>query len=180
MSSQQYSRALLTTLAALRSATRHQIRRQSHTCAHSRSLSLAAAARQQLAHVESPRPGSGVTAASTGTTSLHLEFCDGRRSTVPYSWLRDNCQCHKCNGNYSSLRNPTSPFQVTVHPEIIQSNVFGVVLRGLAFQAVVRWPQEASPHHCCSTTSRTPLTQLVHPIINKPKPLYSCLEASYT
>ncbi|KAK3888504.1 hypothetical protein Pcinc_007443 [Petrolisthes cinctipes] len=127
MSSQQYSRALLTTLAALRSAARHQIQRQSHTCAHSRSLSLAAAARQQLAHVESPRPGSGVTAASTGTTSLHLEFCDGRRSAVPYSWLRDNCQCHKCNGNYSSLRNPTSPFQVTVHPEIIQSNVFGVV-----------------------------------------------------
>lgn len=34
-----------------------QVSRRSHTCAHSRSLTLAAAARQQLGYEESVRPG---------------------------------------------------------------------------------------------------------------------------
>ncbi|KAK8391728.1 hypothetical protein O3P69_017331 [Scylla paramamosain] len=57
MSSQRYARALLSGAVALRNTARLQVSRRSHTCAHSRSLTLAAAARQQLGYEESVRPG---------------------------------------------------------------------------------------------------------------------------
>lgn len=102
------------------------MRRQSHTCAHSRSLTLAAAARQQMAFQEAPRPGNGVTAATTGSDALHLQFCDGKNIVIPYDFLRDNCKCHRCRTHQTSPIH--SEFQVEAHPEIIQSNVLGVVI----------------------------------------------------
>lgn len=100
--------------------------RQSHTCAHSRSLTLAAAARQQLGYEEAVRPGSGLMTVTTGSDALHLQFCDGRTSNIPYSFLRDNCKCRRCRADRNTAID--SDFDVAVHPEIIQSNVLGVVI----------------------------------------------------
>ncbi|XP_063867007.1 uncharacterized protein LOC135104052 [Scylla paramamosain] len=126
MSSQRYARALLSGAVALRNTARLQVSRRSHTCAHSRSLTLAAAARQQLGYEESVRPGIGVMAASTGSDSLHLQFCDGRTSQIPYSFLRDHCKCHRCRTHLTT--DIHTEFQPAIQPEIIQSNVFGVVI----------------------------------------------------
>lgn len=104
-----------------------QVKRQTHLCAHSRSLTLAAAARHQLARAEAPHPGSGVVAALTGSDALQVTFCDGRTSEIPYAWLRDNCQCHKC-ASCRGLATHVNEFQVVALPDIIQSNVFGVVV----------------------------------------------------
>ncbi|KAG7159771.1 gamma-butyrobetaine dioxygenase-like [Homarus americanus] len=128
MSSQRYARALLSGAAALRNTAVYQGQRNTHRCAHSRSLTLATAARQQLASAEAPRPGSGVISASTGSDALQITFCDGRRSEIPYSWLRDNCQCHKCSSCTSLTQPVNTEFELGAHPEIIQSNVFGVVV----------------------------------------------------
>ncbi|XP_050734556.1 gamma-butyrobetaine dioxygenase-like [Eriocheir sinensis] len=126
MSSSRYARVLLSGAAVIRNTARLQTRRQSHTCAHSRSLTLAAAARQQQAFEEAVHPGSGVMTATTGSDALHLQFLDGRTSAIPYSFLRDHCRCRRCR----SLLTPSinSHFQPAVHPEIIQSNVLGVVI----------------------------------------------------
>lgn len=55
---------------------------------------------------------------TTGSDALHLQFCDGRTSNIPYSFLRDNCKCHKCRADRNTAIN--SDFEVAVHPEIIQ------------------------------------------------------------
>ncbi|XP_071530349.1 gamma-butyrobetaine dioxygenase-like isoform X2 [Panulirus ornatus] len=119
-------------------------------CAHSRSLSLAAAARQQLATMEAPRPGSGVVSASTGSQALHVKFCDGRTSEIPYAWLRDNCQCHRCSSERGLGNNE---FEVAAHPEIIQSNVFGVVV-DWSDGHISKYPGEwlhQTAHHLCTS-----------------------------
>ncbi|XP_045604656.1 gamma-butyrobetaine dioxygenase [Procambarus clarkii] len=128
MSSQRYARALLSGAATLKNVAGFQARRQTHLCAHSRSLTLAAAARHQLARAEAPRPGSGVVTASTGSDALQITFCDGRTREIPYVWLRDNCQCHKCSSCRGLSAEGNREFQVVAYPEIIQSNVFGVVV----------------------------------------------------
>ncbi|KAG0716172.1 hypothetical protein GWK47_010386 [Chionoecetes opilio] len=124
--SQRCVRALLSGAVALRNTARLQVSRQSHTCAHSRSLNLAAAARQQLVYEDVGRAGSGVMTATTGTDALHLQFYDGRASSIPYSFLRDHCKCQKCRAHLANTMH--SDFQPGAHPEIIQSNMLGVVI----------------------------------------------------
>lgn len=123
MSSQRYTKALLSGATAFRSVARQQVRHNSQVCMHSRSLSLAAAARNQLAVLEAPLPGTGVVAAVTGDKSLRIKFSDGSAREVPYTWLRDNCRCHACSGTLAS-----GNLHSEVYPEIIQSNEFGVVV----------------------------------------------------
>lgn len=121
MASQRYTRALLSGAAAIRNVAHQQVRYNSQVCMHSRSLSLAAAARNQLAVLEAPLPGTGVVAAVTGDKCLRVKFTDGSAREIPYSWLRENCRCRNCSGTIASAA-------AEVYPEIIQSNEFGVVV----------------------------------------------------
>merc|ERR1712212_1041836 len=78
--------------------------------------------------MEAPLPGTGVVTAITSDSSLRVRFTDGSAREIPYSWLRHNCRCHKCLPRDAAGVFSSENLNMEVHPEIIQSNEFGVVV----------------------------------------------------
>lgn len=125
MSLQRCSRALLTGAAVLRTVSCQQIRHKSQVCTHTRSLNLAAAAKTLL---EPPPAGTAVVGTVTGTDTLRVGFSDGSAREINYTWLRGNCRCHSCLRGATEGRLASGEQSPEVHPEIIQSNVHGIVV----------------------------------------------------
>ncbi|XP_037786963.1 trimethyllysine dioxygenase-like [Penaeus monodon] len=125
MSLQRCSRALLSGATVLRSVSCQQIRRKSQICTHTRSLNLAAAAKTLL---EPPPAGTAVVGTVTGTNTLRVGFSDGSAKEIPYTWLRGNCRCHRCLRGDTEGRLASGEQSTEIHPEIVQSNVHGIVV----------------------------------------------------